>query len=95
LLVKEAKATFKAMPGFILITPQQIHVVQSDVDQLAIMRNYVELDRASQKVSLQENQPSAYLLWWYGLSSSRRCCCRRIIFYKMKKKTCHPPHLLC
>lgn len=59
LLVKEAKATFKAMPGFILITPQQIHVVQSDADQLAIMRNYIEFDRASQKISLQENQPSA------------------------------------
>ncbi|EHD13802.1 hypothetical protein CIN_11610 [Commensalibacter intestini A911] len=73
-LVKEAKATFNAMPGFIMITPQQIHIVQSDVDQLAIMRNYVELDRASQKISLQENQPSAgryFLNLMFGLHLTR------------------------
>ncbi|CAI3934619.1 PepSY-associated TM region (PiuB) (PUBMED:15124630) [Commensalibacter communis] len=57
-LVQEAKTTFKSMPGFILITPKQIHVVQSDADQLAIMRNYIELDRASHQVSLQVNHPT-------------------------------------
>lgn len=58
-LVQKAQAEFKSMPGFILITPQQIHVVQSDIHQLAILRNYIALDRGTDQVSLHLNQSSA------------------------------------
>ncbi|CAI3923033.1 PepSY domain-containing protein [Commensalibacter papalotli (ex Botero et al. 2024)] len=73
-LVQKAQTSFHSMPGFILITSKQIRVVQSDVDQLAIMRNYIELDRATDQVSRNINQSSAgryFLNLMFGLHLAR------------------------
>lgn len=73
-LVQKAQTEFKSMPGFILITPKQIHVVQSDTQQLAIMRNYIALDKAVDQISLNINQPTAgqyFLNLIFGLHLAR------------------------
>ncbi|MDI2089978.1 PepSY-associated TM helix domain-containing protein [Commensalibacter oyaizuii] len=55
-MVQAAQRLFSGMPGFIFKTPDQIRVVQSDADQLAIVRDYVGLDIKSGKTSLNINQ---------------------------------------
>lgn len=73
-LVRKAQTQFNAMPGFVLITPTQVHVVQSDSDQLAIMRNYIAFDQKTDQVSLNINQSSTgryFLNLMFGLHLTR------------------------